>query len=202
MASVPQTPDEARAALALIEQTAQRLRQALSTSALGDYLIIWGLVWSVGFLNEALFPALADPVWLVADGMGLVATLGATWRQIPRVRSRQQAAFGRQIGALWLGLLLYGGLIVLVAQPHTAPQLTLLIALVAMLGYFVTGVWTRSRALLGLSLTLTAAMLLGYAWLRPWFALWMAFWGGGGLLAGGLYLRYGLRRQLWRPSTK
>ncbi len=193
--SIPSiTDEEARAALALVEQTAQRLRWALGESALADYLLIWGGVWLVGFLSSAWFPRWESLVWTVADGLGLLASLVTSWRYAHRVRSLQYAAFGRQIGAFWLGLLGYGALIVWVAHPTSSEQMGLLISLIAMFGYWVMGIWTRSRFLTGASLGVTATMLIGHFLLPQWFDLWMAVLGGGGLLAAGYYLRRGQRR--------
>lgn len=190
----PVTNKEAQEALTLVEQTAQRMRQALGESAMAEYFLIWGVVWTIGFLSEALLPNRSGQVWMIGDGLGLLATIWVSWRRALRVRSPQYAALGRQIGLFWLGLFFFGAAILWVAAPPTEAQMGLLISLIAMLGYWVMGFWVHSKVLSGTGVAIAILLLLGYYGLPQWFPWWMAIGGGGGLIGVGWYLRRGRRK--------
>jgi len=53
----------------------------------------------------------------------------------------------------------------------------------------VMGLWFCSYFMVLLGLGVTAATLIGYYLLTPYYCLWMAAMGGGALLATGVYIR-------------
>ena len=60
-----------------------------------------------------------------------------------------------------------------------------------MFAYVVMGLWLRMAFLTALGVLVTALTLGGYLLFYPeWLNLWMAFTGGGAVLASGVYLTW------------
>ncbi len=190
--NAPISPDEAREALALVEQTTRQLRRSLAHGGMPYFLIIWGLVWTLGF-GATHFLGTTSPkagiVWNVLVLLGAVASFGVGAYLGKRVRSPQ----GLQIAFFWLIWIMYSALIVYFARPRTGDQVSLLISLLAMMGYVVSGLFYRSRFLAGLGLVVTVIMIIGYLAFPAYFNLWMAALGGGSLIAAGAYILYAWR---------
>ncbi len=190
--NAPISPDEAREALALVEQTTRQLRRSLAHGGMPYFLIIWGLVWTLGF-GATHFLGPTSPkvgiVWNVLVLLGAVASFGVGAYLGKRVHSPQ----GLQIAFFWLIWIVYSALIVYFARPRTGDQISLLISLLAMMGYVVSGLFYRSRFLAGLGLVVTVVMIIGYLAFPGYFNLWMAALGGGSLIAAGAYILYAWR---------
>lgn len=178
------TPQEARQSLADIEAIMRQTRRSVAFSGAPYYLMLWGAIWFLGNVAEQFLSGTqAGYVWLALDSVGLVVSVLIGYR----VGSRIRTPVGPRIGLFWLALLIYGVVLVLIVQPDTANQTNLMISLLAMFGYVVTGLWIGGRlALLGLVVTVLA--LVGYFAWPAYFSLWMAVVGGGGLFATGLYI--------------
>lgn len=183
------SPSEARKALEAVRAIQARTRRALSLAGGGQILMIWGLVWLVGFLGGYVYgyPA-AGRIWAVVDGLGLLGTVLV----VVRARHRFDDPLGPRIGALWLCLMAFAGLWIWVAAPSTDAQIGFLAATFAMFGYVVMGLWL-DLIFLAVGIGVTAIATLGFVWFRADFDLWMALLGGGTLFGSGLYI---LRR--WR----
>ena len=98
-------------------------------------------------------------------------------------------ASGRFLGVI-AALLVFGALFPFVL--HAQPEVRTIYAymcLVAMQGYVVAGLWTDSY-LLWLGLAVTGLVLTGLFLFPAIFWLWMAFFGGGSLIATGFYVRH------------
>ena len=181
------TPDEARDALELIQETTRQMRRIVAQGGAPYYLILWGAIWTMGFgTSYFLGPGskTAGIVWVALSTIGILASFGIGWKLGQRVRSPQ----GQRIGLLWLFWLFYGILIVTFAKPLSADQMSLLICLLVMMAYVTTGLFYRSRFLIGLGLAITALVVGGYLLVPGFFDLWMAILGGGSLMAAGVYI--------------
>ncbi len=188
----PITPEEAREALQLVEETTRQLRRSLAHGGMPYFLIIWGLVWTLGF-GATHFWGVTSPeagiVWNVLVLLGAIASFGVGAYLGKRVRNPQ----GLQIAFFWLIWIVYSVLIVYFAHPRTGDQASLLISLLAMMGYVVSGLFYRSRFLAGLGLAVTVTMIVGYLAFPAYYNLWMAVLGGGSLIAAGAYILYAWR---------
>lgn len=186
------TSEEARLALADIEKTGKRMKQAMAADAFGYYLIVWGLVWVAGFGGTFLRPDRAGILWTVLVSLGILATatLGIASQRRPKIRSSNHRAEGRQITLFWTAILVYAYTLawMLPLRGEMAPVVVLVS--VIMLGYVIMGLWARSLLLSLIGLGVTAATLLGWHLLQPLpFMLWMAIFGGGGLLIPGAVIQ-------------
>lgn len=180
---------EARQALEAVRAVQERTRRALALAGGGEILMIWGVVWLVGYLGGYVFSySVAGRIWAVVDVLGVLATLAV----VARSRHRFADPLGPRIGALWLCLAVFAGLWIWVAAPSTGAEVGFLAATFAMFGYVVMGLWL-DLVFLVVGLAVTAIATASFLWFRPDFDLWMALLGGGTLFGSGLYV---LRR--WR----
>lgn len=180
------TPQEAQESLDLIRETAARTRRAVAYGGFPYYFILWGSIWVLGFLGDHFLPASqARWLWLALDAGGVIGSFVIGARVGRRLRS---ATPGARVGLFWLALLLYTALLLVVHPPQTGEQLSLVIVLQVMFGYVVMGLWADARRLALFGVAISALALVGYAGLRPYFNLWMAFLGGGALVSAGMYM--------------
>lgn len=65
------SPSEAEEALATIQAMMQKTRRAISSSGAYLFLIVWGVVWLLGFLGSQFLPlTTAGYGWMVLDTLG------------------------------------------------------------------------------------------------------------------------------------
>jgi hypothetical protein len=178
------TPQEAQQSLADIEAVMRQTRRSMAYSGAPYYLMLWGAIWFLGNLaGQFLSGSQVGIVWLVLDSLGIVGSVWIGYRLGRRIRT----SMGPRVGLFWLALLVYGVVIVWIAQPATSNQFNLLVSLLAMLGYVTTGLWIGGR-LVALGIAVSVLALIGYTALPAYFSLWMAVVGGGGIFASGLYI--------------
>jgi hypothetical protein len=183
------SPNEAEEALAAIQAMMKRTRRAISSSGAYVFLIIWGVVWLVGFLcSQFLSQEIAGPAWMVLDTLGGILSAIVGIRMGRGVRSSSPTTSGKRIGIFWLLLFLYGIATVAVSWPADGKQLAMFIILFVMVGWLAMGL-LLSFAAIWPSIVITALALIGYFLLPGIFYLWMAILGGGGMIALGLYIR-------------
>ena len=178
------TRDEAQESLAAVQQVMAQTRRAIAGGG-AFYMIIWGVVWFLGFLaSQYIHTILLGWIWLALDTAGGFATW---WigRQMDR---RVRTPFGSRLGWFWIALIGYTILWIGIAWPLEPTRAALMVSTTAMFGYVVMGLWLGTAAVAGVGLAVTALALLGFFLLPTYFALWMAFLGGGALIGSGLYI--------------
>lgn len=183
------SPIEAEEALAVIQTMARKTRRAISNSGAYAFLIVWGFVWLFGFLtNHFIHNETAGYIWMGLDILGgvLSAVIGA--RMNRSIRSPSASASGKRIGWFWLLLFLYCAAAIGVAWPIDGMKLAMFIIFFVMIGWMAMGL-LLSFASIWLGLVITALALIGYFFLPDIFYLLMAFLGGGGMIALGVYIR-------------
>ena len=182
--------EEALEALRAVRQVEERARRAIGLAGGGPILMIWGVVWFIGFLgNQLLTVPHVGRLWAVVDLAGIVGTLWV----VSRLHRRVIDPLGPRIGLFWLLLVGYGVIWVWIAQPMGGRQLGLLLSTIAMFGYVVLGLWIDTT-FLWIGLGVTALALLGYLAVPDFFDLWMALLGGGALFASGVRIQRSWRQ--------
>jgi hypothetical protein len=188
----PITQDEAKEALADIDQVARQTRRAVAGGPMGTNLLLWGIIWIIGFILSYLFPGHTGRIWWVLTSLGLGGTVLAGFHHHRRgiVHSEQALKVLGQISLFWLAAITYAlTLGFLIRVSHWVDQLALIVCIM-MLAYVVMGIWLRSPLLSVIGLVITVATLVGRVCVPPQaFLLWMAVFGGGGLFLPGLYLK-------------
>jgi hypothetical protein len=194
----PITRDEARSALDEIENIGRQTRRAIAAGCAAPMLILWGVIWIIGFSAEQYLPQ-SYRLWIVLDIAGIAGSclLGAWSRKSPIKGPGQW-----RIGLSWLILFAYTGFwCFLVSAPGIPPSsgrtadwpalernMAVLWVTVCMFAYMIMGLWL-DRFLLWLGALVTAATLIGYFYWPEYFFLWMAAAGGGSLVTSGVFIR-------------
>jgi hypothetical protein len=181
---------EAATALRDIEETTARTVEMRAYRHASPHLVLWGLIWVVGYALMGLLPihqwAL---VWLPLDLAGVAGSVVIMSRA--RARSPRAAAAGPSplpMLVTMLFIFLFVTSVYVVFAPSRHEPYLVFPALVLGLVYVVLGAWKMRRmAWIGAAVFLLA--MAGFLFLRPWLPFWLAAVGGGGLVAGGLWLR-------------
>ena len=180
---------EAEEALAAIQTMMQKTRRAISSSGAYNFLILWGAIWLLGFLNSQFLPnETAGYIWMGLDILGGILSAVIGIRMNRGVRSSLLTTSGKRIAFFWLLLFFYCFAAVMVAWPVDGKQLAMFIILFITVGWIAMGL-LLSFASAWWGLGLLALSLLGYFLLPGIFYLWMAFLGGGGMIVLGIYMR-------------
>lgn len=182
------SPDEAQQALNAIQGIARKTRRALSSSGAYLFLIVWGAVWLFGFLgNQFLSPRQAGSLWFGLDTIGALLSWWIGVRMGRRVRVVGGLP-GRRL--IWFWLLLFAYLVALIgiAWPLDVRQIAVFIVLVIMIGWLAMGL-LLSLTSIPITLAITALTLIAYFVFPDYFHFIMAFLGGGGMIAAGIYIR-------------
>ena len=180
-------PHEADALLKGVEGVEKRTREFVVYTRAGDYMILWGVLWALGYaFGDALSPY-THAYWLTLDAIGIAGTCLLIWRTARCIEpGRRRVIVVRPLiavlvmmgfGMLWVWLAHFGG------REQSAFWPTLCGALL-----FCFGLWA-GRTLSIAAAAVIALTMAGYFWAGPWFDLWLAVTTGGALILGGLWLR-------------
>ncbi len=178
--------NEAHESLEIVRQATELTRQAVARAGTGYMLIIWGIVWLVGFLGSQFLGEAQGYLWLVLDVFAVVGMAVVILKSRRQVRS----AHGKRIGIFWLALFVYGALIFWIAGPIRGNQYLLFITILVSFGYVVMGLWF-SPPLLYIGLGITALAMIGWQLIPAYLGAWLALVGGGGLIASGIFILRG-----------
>ena len=199
----PVSEEEAQASLQEIDRIINQTRKAIASGNLAPQLIIWGVVWILGYGGEQFFPESSWHLWLGLILAGAIGTIFVgPWSRRSPVKG---PGYGRNLGRIglsWLVLFAYGALWVALLSPwemmHRAGwrayaplmdrKVAAFCATFCMFAYVIMGLWL-SRFLLWLGVLVTVATLAGYHFLPAYFCLWMAVTGGGSLVVAGVFIR-------------
>ncbi|PCE28009.1 hypothetical protein BWP39_05760 [Paraburkholderia acidicola] len=176
--------EQAAQALREVEAVGQHSGQLYRYQRIAPMLMLWGVIWLIGFGLTDITPAHANFIWIALDVIGVSGCIylgqrgkhegraGTSWRWLASILS---------IFAFYI-------LALVIFQPATGMQSAAFIALIVSLFYVLGGFWLGARFAIAGAL-LAALTLIGYFMLAAHFALWMAVAGGGALMLAGLWLR-------------
>ncbi len=183
------TPSEAEEALASIQKIMKKTRHSISSSGAYKFLILWGVIWVIGFLNsQFLHDDMAGNIWIGLDIFGGILSAFIGMRLNRGIRSSSPSTTGKRIGLFWLILFLYCFLFILIASPIDSKQLAMFIILVVTLGWIAMSL-LLSFVSVWWGLGIVAVACLGYFFLPGIFFLLMAILGGGGMIVLGFTIR-------------
>lgn len=164
-----------------IDSTMDRASLGFGYRAAAPHLILWGVVWFLGYGLSAVVPDLR------AHWIGLVA-LGAIGSAVAGGRGGAGGAAWKYVATALLAAGFFVALFSLL-PPLDSRQVGALFPLVVSALYGGFGIWT-CRAKFGLTGAAVGGVALGAYFLAPgWFDPLMAIVGGGALLLGGLWMR-------------
>jgi hypothetical protein len=183
------TPKEAEEALVAIQEIMRKTRRLISSSGAYNFLILWGIIWLIGFLNSQFLPdKTAGYVWVGLDILGgiISAVIGARLNR--GLRTSNTTTSGRRIAFFWLLLFLFCVAAIGIVWPVDGKQFAMFIILFVTIGWIAMGL-LLSFASVWWGLGLVSLSMIGYFLLPGIFYLWMAILGGGGMIALGIYVR-------------
>jgi len=185
---------EAGEALDAIQAADQRVMQMRSYRYMGPFLILWGVIWAIAnAITDFSGAAGGRRAWSIATVVGIAATLWLVVRIIiERRKAGDSPACRRRIGnrftMMGIAVWLYFPAMYLVLGPLTGRQTNAFISLFWAFAYMVAGAWLGMRLFL-IGLVTAVAITAGFLFVHQHYPLWMAVFGGGSLILGGLWLR-------------
>ncbi len=177
------TPNEAADALRDIETTAKRSGEAFGYRMSAPFLMIWGMVWIVGYTGTDITARYAGLVWMCAIVGGTIAS-ALVGRAIGPGRARQGWRYAALTAIIWL--FLFGTYAVM--GPISGRQQGAFVPLLIAAIYAGFGLWIGARYVVT-GIAVAALTLFGFFYVREHFNLYMAAVGGGGLVLVGIWLR-------------
>jgi hypothetical protein len=175
---------QAAEALRDIEAVGNRSSQLYRYRRAAPMLILWGVIWLLGFGLTELAPAQANDFWAPLDIAGV---LGCLWVGRNNKAEKSTAASWRWLASI-VSIFAFFIAVQVLFQPVTGRQASVLISLIVALFYLLAGIWLGTRFAVS-GILLAVLTLSGYFMLTSHFYLWMAVVGGGALVLAGLWLR-------------
>jgi hypothetical protein len=176
-------PNEAAASLSDIASVERRTRETLVYARSSAALILWGVLVGAGYLLSFAAPALRYRHWIVIYLLGFVGSF--LIRRWPKAR---ESRLGEMLLYTELVIVGFGVLFLVLFWPVAPRQISAFWPMLFMMGFVIAGIWL-GRFFIYCGLAVTALTLVAYFWSGPWFLPAMAMVNGGGLIAGGLWLR-------------
>ena len=169
--------------LRVIRQVMERTRRASSTVG-GWFMLLWGVVWLVGFLgNQFLCETASNWTWAVLDALGALVSFWLVWRE--RRHGRVRSNIGKVVTLWWLALFAFDVLLIGLLRIRDGRDVAMLIILTIALGYVQFGLFTHwSISVIGATLALLT--VLAALFLSDYFYAVVAVLGGALLIGSGL----------------
>lgn len=200
MNNEPINQEEAAASLKDIEKIMSLTRRIIAQGSIARSLILWGVVWIIGYGAAPFARDFALDLWLGLIACGWIGTWVIHLIYPSAVRN-ESSRHNWKISAFWLILFLYSYiwayLLVGSLPRHHLPlsewsvqytRMSAYTGTIAMFAYIVIGLWF-SRFFIWLGGIVTVLALLGYLFLFDYFNFWMAICGGGSLVIAGMFIQ-------------
>ena len=197
------TSERASELLDQVDYVARTTRDRAIYDGVGPILILWGVIWTVCFCVTHFAPTAFAWTWLIADAVGIPATVYLGWIR-PRggpILSESAKRQGRKLLWFWFLALVYGSIWLVILWPWRTEQFGLFWVTFVMFAYVVMGLWFEMRFLLwlGVAVTLITAggSILLFLFVPGYLNLWLGLSGGLSLAGSGLHL---MRRERSRHA--
>ena len=178
------TSDEALSALKDVDTAAARTIEARSYEVGSAYLIMWGLLWIVGYTLSGIMPVQTWwQVWIPVSATGVIGNF-----VIARRQPLLSAELARKRSVIGCIAFVFIAATYTVMHPRSPDAYLAFPVLIAAFCYAVAGVLRSPRYLI-VGAALFALTLFGFFLLKPWLAFWLAGVGGGAMLLSGLWFR-------------
>jgi hypothetical protein len=181
--------EDAQKSLNQIQNASAQMRKAIASSYASDLLILWGVLWAVAFTIAHFYLAYAFHIFMAMGVVGVIGTF--IIRRVFYSSAPIKNSSGLRWRMFWFWTLLFVYILIWldILAPFNGLQCNAFICTAVMFAYIMLGLWFGSYFMVFLGLAVTAATLIGYHLLTPYYCLWMALMGGGALLGTGLYVR-------------
>lgn len=185
--------EEAAQALDDIGKAGERIIQLKSYHNGAPHFIVWGLVWLFANSVSQFWPEQQKLAWPVGVAVGVIASMTLGFfqsRQYARgtQASKKERWISSRLGATGGVMFAFIFCIVAIARPESSRELNAMISVFFPFMYMACGVWVGWR-LFVIGLVTAAGIVAGYVLIDDYYWLWMGVFGGGSLIAGGIWLR-------------
>jgi hypothetical protein len=174
------SPQDAAGALRDIEAAQARSATLHGYARSSPQLLLWGVLWVIGYGLQDLFPAHASAIWGAVVPVGLIAGFAA-------LRGAGHDV-GWRYGAVIVTLVAFFAAVFFVLWPVSPRQQAALIPLGVAASYVIAGIWRGPRYVIT-GIAVAALTLAGFVLLKQHFFLWMAGVGGAALILAGIWLK-------------
>lgn len=179
--------DRSDAARALREADATAVRSATAAryEQASYNLLTWGGVWiavNIAGLMKAPFGTILFPAFML---LGAAISIGFSLRRANPMARRAQLT---RTAFTTAAILLFVIGVVVISPTGSLVQVEAMACLATGAAYIVAGA-AIGRRLAAIGVAQMAGAIVGWLYAREQFFLWMAVFGGGGLILGGLWLR-------------
>jgi hypothetical protein len=171
-------------------------RKNIAAGSSGPMVILWGVIWIIGYGRLQFFPDSIRWLWPALDIIGFAGSV-YIGRRSP-VKSPNQ----RRVTYAWLVLFGYAVLWVTLLAQRNAPyqpgkmvfsafmerRIVTFFATVPMFAYVIMGLWL-DRFFIWLGALVTVVTLVGCLYVPNYFYLWLALTGGGSMVIAGVFIR-------------
>jgi hypothetical protein len=182
---MPLSKQQAEAALQDIGQVEHRAFTFRGYERGAPHLVLWGVIWMLGYGFAGVFPESAWLIWMVLWGCGLLGSY-----LIGRAAGSTNAHVRSNWRLLASGAALFAFVMATYAvmAPQNSAQFGAFPPLIIAFIYMLAGIWGGVRWMIA-GLVVGTLTLIGYVFLREHFMLWMAAVGGGALILTGAWMR-------------
>ncbi|MDE2182267.1 MAG: hypothetical protein KGJ78_04535 [Alphaproteobacteria bacterium] len=176
---------EAAENLSQAEEAGRRSKQVYFYRQSSPHLIIWGIIWVIGYGGTGLYPLYANPLWagLVLIGCASSVVLG----RCTKPDGTTGGPYPWRVAGLMAIIIFFVFATYAILQPHSGRQLAAYPALITGVAYVAVGLWTGPRYVVS-GMVVAALTLIGFFYIGPIF-LWFAVVGGGSMILTGLWFR-------------
>lgn len=184
--------EDAQASLTTIRDVRIQTQRAAISAYANPMLILWGTLWVIAFTATHFYFTQAQVIFIAMGIVGGLLTAIIFYRLYhskPPFRENPSEHIGWRIAALWILLYLYVMIWLFLLAPFNGMQCNAFISTSVMFACAMMGLWFGSIFMIVLGLAITGVTIAGYYLFTPYYYLWMAVMGGGGLLVAGLYIR-------------
>lgn len=180
--------EEAAASLTQVEEASRKSSQLYFYHRSSPHLILWGVIWIIGYGNTGLFPQYANLVWLILIGIGCIGGI-ILGRGCPTEGGVIAGPLAWRMGALWAIILFFVFATYAILEPHMSRQLCAYPALITGCAYMALGLWRGLRYLISGMVVATLTLVGFFAVGDAYVAFWFAVVGGSAMILTGLWFR-------------
>jgi hypothetical protein len=177
--------EQAADALKQASATERRSAEAYRYQRFSPYLLLWGVIWVLGYGATDLAPHAAGWIWIALILAALAVSMAIGRHAEPaRTGAQSNWRYSLFFAAVWA----FFAATYAVMKPVSGLQQGAFPPLVVALVYTVMGLWSGPRMVVT-GLAVGALTLGGFFYLPQHFLLWEGFVGGGALVLAGLWFR-------------
>lgn len=183
------TQKNAQESLDTIKDVMAQTRKSIASTQAGPLLVLWGLIWMIGFAVSHFFSDVGGITFLGLDIAGIAVTFVIVLLSRKHIKADAIKNLAWRVLFFWIALSLYAGIWLLILAPSSSLRIWTFITTIPMFAYVVMGLWLESKFLVWVGIGVTVVAIIGYYMFPDIYLLWMALLGGGALVSTGMYIR-------------